>query len=192
MTLLGNGLQDAEHHADALIVREAELAMRRRLGASEDDMIAVQNNLANAYCRLGRLEDASSLRRDVYSGCCKLKGKEHVDSLRTALNYAVALHDLERLTEAKALLRKTIPVAQRVLGANDYITLMMKMNYSQDLYQDDGATLDDLSEAVTTLEESARTARRVFGGSHPVTAEIELSLRESRVVLRARETPGGA
>ncbi len=113
-------------------------------------------------------------------------------STATATAYAVALHDLERLTEAKALLRKTIPVARRVLGANDYITLMMKMNYSQDLYQDDGATLDDLSEAVTTLEESARTARRVFGGSHPVTAEIELSLRESRAVLRARETPGGA
>ena len=70
---------------------------------------------------------------------------------------------------------------------------MMKMNYAQDLYQDGGATLDDLREAVTTLEETAATARRVLGGAHPTTTMIELSLRESRATLRARETePSGS
>ena len=33
------------------------------------------------------------------------------------------------------------------------------------------ATLDDLREAVRTLEETERTARRVLGGAHPFTAE---------------------
>ena len=96
----------------------------------------------------------------------------------------MALHDLERLTEAKALLRKTIPVARRLLGANDYITLTMKMNYAQDLYQDNGATLDDLREAVTTLEETERIARRVFGGAHPLTLAIEKYLQSARAALR--------
>ena len=32
------------------------------------------------------------------------------------------------------------------------------------LYQDPRATLDDLREAVTTLEDTERIARRVFGG----------------------------
>ena len=50
-------------------------------------------------------------------------------------------------------------------------------------------TLDDLREAVTTLEELERTARRVFGGPHPTTAEIEHCLREARAALRARDTP---
>ena len=45
------------------------------------------------------------------------------------------------------------------------------------LYKDDGATLDDLREAVTTLEETDRTARRVFGGAHPLTVDIEDSLQ---------------
>ena len=52
---------------------------------------------------------------------------------------------------------------------------------------DEGATLDDLREAVTTLEETERTARRVLGGAHPVTAQIGLSLRESRAALSARD-----
>ena len=50
-------------------------------------------------------------------------------------------------------------------------------------------TLDDLCEAVNTLEEIERTARRVLGGAHPDTMRIEGSLREVRAALRARETP---
>ena len=50
-----------------------------------------------------------------------------------------------------------------------------------------GATLDDLREAVTTLEDVQRTARRVFGGTHPLTSMIERHLQNSRAALRARE-----
>ena len=57
------------------------------------------------------------------------------------------------------------------------------------LYSADGATPEDLREAVTTLEELERTTRRVFGGSHPLTVDIEVSLRDARAALRARETP---
>ena len=49
------------------------------------------------------------------------------------------------------------------------------------LYRSNGATLD-LREAVTTLEDTERTARRVFGGSHPLTAAIEDGLRPRRRV----------
>ena len=59
-------------------------------------------------------------------------------------------------------------------------------------YENKGATLDDLREAVTTLEEMERTARRVFGGAHPIAVEIEKALRLARAALRAREeTPSG-
>ena len=57
------------------------------------------------------------------------------------------------------------------------------------LHHDDGATFDDLSEAVTTLEETARTARRVMGSAHPLTSVIKESLQAARAALRARETP---
>ena len=56
-------------------------------------------------------------------------------------------------------------------------------------YKDDGATLDDLREAVTTLEDAERIARRVLGGAHPTTGWVEIALREARAALRARETP---
>ena len=59
--------------------------------------------------------------------------------------------------------------------------------YAMSLYKDPGATLDDLSESFTTLEDTAQIARRVFGGSHPLTEGIEDHLRKARAALRARE-----
>ena len=60
----------------------------------------------------------------------------------------------------------------------------MRWLYAETLYKDDGATLDDLREAVTTLEETERTARRVLGSAHPDTVDIEASLRNARTALR--------
>ena len=60
--------------------------------------------------------------------------------------------------------------------------------YAGVLCKDPDATLDDLREAVTTLEDTERTARRVFGGAHPLTKNIEETLRKARAALRARET----
>jgi len=106
-----------------------------------------------------------------------------------ANNYADTFIHLERYKEAKALMRKTVPVARRVLGESNGLTLTMRSNYARALYRDDDATLDETREAVTTLEETERTARRVLGCAHPHTSAIERALRSARAALRARGTP---
>ena len=55
--------------------------------------------------------------------------------------------------------------------------------------RDPGATLDDLREAVTTLEDLERAARRVMGGAHPLTSTIERHVGLAQIALRDRETP---
>ena len=62
----------------------------------------------------------------------------------------------------------------------------MRINAAMALYKDTDATLDDLREAVTTLEDVERTARRVLGGAHPTTEGIERDLRKARAALRGR------
>ena len=66
---------------------------------------------------------------------------------------------------------------------------MMRLNYARSIYKDCGATLDDLREAVTTLEDTERIVRRVLGSAHPLIVNFERSLRESRAALSARDTP---
>ena len=147
----------------------------------------MQGNLASSYHALGRTAEALRYRRDVYAGYLKLHGEEHVDSLTEAHNYTSSLICLRYFKEAKELMRKTIPVAQRVLGASHDLTLTLRTNYAHTLIRDDSSTLDDLREAVTTLEEAEQTARRVLGGAYPTTGVIERSLRKARAALSARD-----
>ena len=53
MRQLGSGLQDADHHMEALSVKEVNLSTLRRLGASEGSILAVQGNIANTYQMIG-------------------------------------------------------------------------------------------------------------------------------------------
>jgi hypothetical protein len=186
MNLLGNGLSAADHDEDALSVMEAELSMKRRVGESEHNILVAQSNLAGTYEALGRPE-ALQMNRDVYSGWLRLHGEEHEKTLRAASNYAVSLKNLERFEEAKSLLRKTVPVARRVLGESHESTLTTRLVYAKALYKDPVATLDDLREAVSTFEDAGRIARRVLGGAHPVTGYMEGDLQKARAALRARE-----
>ena len=84
---------------------------------------------------------------------------------------------------------KTMPVARRVLGEGHRVTLKTRWTYASSLCEDPDATLDDLNEAVTTLEDARRIARRVFGGAHPITGGLGRDLIKARAALRARETP---
>ena len=59
----------------------------------------------------------------------------------------------------------------------------MQWAYARALYEDPAATLDDLNEAVTTLEEIERIARRVFGGAHPLVVHIEGELHNARAIF---------
>ena len=129
------------------------------------------------------------MRRDVYSGFLKFNGEEHEKTLLAATNYTLSLGKLRRFKETKSWLRRTMPVARRVLGEGHGLTLKMRTLYAAALYASPGATLDDLREAVETSEEIARTTRRVLGATHPNSKEIEGVLKRARAKLRARETP---
>ncbi len=187
MRQLGNGLLRGNHHEDALSVQQAELSTLRRLGYSENSILSVQCNLALTYSDLGRYEHALRLKRDVYSGRVKLNGEEHEETLRAANNYAWSLNALQRFEEAKTVLRKTMPVARRVLGEGNRLLLMMRWKYGEAICRADGAALDEVRESVNMLEETARTARRVLGDAHPTTVGIEKYLQIARAALRARE-----
>ena len=166
MSQLGNGLSGVDRHEDALSVREAELARVRRLGASEQAILEVENSLACTYRSLGRLEDALRLQRDIYAACLRLDGEEDPATLVEANNYANGLVDLRRFEEAKSLLRKTIPIARRVLGDGHDLTLRMRATYSdaeckRDQKQDEPGTS---SYDYKCYAEAVRIQKRREGG----------------------------
>ncbi len=155
---------------------------------STPTILGTQSSLATTYQFLGRHEQAHNMRRDVYFGFLRLFGEEHRETLREAVCYSSSFMESSRFEEAKSVLHKTTPVARRVLGDTNDTTLRMRLNYARALYEDPAGTPDDLREAVTTLEDVKRIARRVFGGAHPLAAGIDIFLRDARAraALRAR------
>ena len=128
------------------------------------------------------------MRRETYSRTLKFYGDAARETLEEATNYANSLVSLERFEEAKSVLRKQMPVAQRVLGASNEFAFKMRGCYADALCSDPGATLSELREAVTRFEDLERDARRVLGSAHPfVVRAIGRSLQNARAALRARE-----
>ena len=187
MTVLGNSLSSAQRHEDALAVREAELAMERRVGASERDILSVQANLSNTYASLGRFEEALRMRQEVYLGHLECFGEEDRGTIVSATNYASCLIDVKDFEEAKRLLRKTMAASRRVLGMSHEFTFNATTIYVEVIYKDTRTTLHDLREGVTMFEETEQTARRVLGGAHPDVRVMEVCLRRARETLRDRE-----
>ena len=62
----------------------------------------------------------------------------------------------------------------------------MSWHFAMALYENDRATLEDVREAVETLEDVARLWKRVFGGSHPETQIVQNALEDAREALAAR------
>ena len=83
-------------------------------------------------------------------------------------------------------MRKMIPVARRFLGENTNLTLKMRWIYAMALYEDPSATLDDVREAVKTLESIARSWKLVLGEAHPEMPQVQGALKDAREALATR------
>ena len=188
MTQLGNGLSAADHDEDALSVNEAELSTLRRIGAPEEAMLAVQGNLAVTYATLGRFEEALSINRDIYVRGSEVFGKYHESTLLSAGNLASSLVDtLQQFDEAKAFLLDRIPETIRALGKDHANTFRLQRMYAQCLYKNEGASREDVTAAIATLEELDRKITRIYGASHPQTGATRSRLAEAREKLAERK-----
>ena len=91
MSMLGNGLSDAEHHEDALAVKEAELSMQRRWRIRRH-IARHAGQSCGTYAELGRHEKALRMRaRRILRTRRELNGEEHEKTLRAASDWAASL-----------------------------------------------------------------------------------------------------
>ena len=167
------------------VVREKGRAVQDAAPWHQKKILGIMANIGGTYENLGQLKKGLGIKQQVYARHMELYGTEDERTLIEANNYADSLRGLQRFEEAKALMRKTIPVARRVLGENDNLTLMMRCIYASALYRAENATLDDVREAVATLDELARTTRRKFGVAHPLAVTVAEDLQN---VQGKRET----
>ena len=146
--------------------------------------LVAQSNLAISYQRLGRHEEALRIEREVYARRSALYGRDNESTLISAGNLASTLvDDLQQFDEARAFLRDRIPEAVRSLGKNHESTFRLQRMYAQCLFQNDGASLDDITTAIATLDDLDRRQTRTFGASHPQTSCTRCQLKRALLAL---------
>ena len=153
----------------------------------ERNILVVQGNISSSYAELGRYEEALRIEREVYARKSALFGRDKESTLVSAVNLASALVDnLRQFDEAKAFLRDRIPEAIRTLGKDHDITFRLQRMYAQCFYQNDGASREDVTAAVASLEDLNRRQTRIYGASHPQTSATRGRLAEARAKLERK------
>ena len=113
-------------------------------------------------------------------------GLDDQDTVWAAINLAISLNALARWVETKDLVRKALPAAHRSIGRDDEYTLKLEKALLKATHEDKGSSLDELRKAISMCEGGYRRARRVYGDSHPITAELARELDLARDVLAER------
>ena len=138
-------------------------------------MLGVQSNLASTLMELGRLDEAVRMLKEVYASRVRLFGHDE-DSLLSALSLSIALVRAGNASESMTLSRPLLPVARRVLGADNDMCLRLAHVYVHAVMECATPSRDELIFAEKLLENTARRFRRVFGTAHPSTPRAESDL----------------
>ena len=104
------------------------------------------------------------------------------------LNLSWSMKECGRCAEAKSFLREQLPAARRALGANHDTVIHLRWIYADALCLSDGASREDVVEAVTSLDELGTTTQRIYGISHPLAIDIQTALGRARETLASFDT----
>ena len=132
------------------------------LGPDHPSTLASRNNLAEAYCDAGRLDEAITLHRQTLEDHTRILGPHHPDTLTSRNNLASAYQDAGRLDDAITLYEQTLEDRTRILGPHHPDTLTSRNNLAY-AYQAAGR----LDDAITLHKQNLKDLTHILGPHHP-------------------------
>ena len=120
----------------------------------------------------------------MFNGLLNLYGDSHENVYASLINLVQQLITMGGYAEASSLVREYSPKCERALGAGR-ATVVLKCLGARALFEVPGATREDITSAVTILEEQHRAARRLLGASHPNALFAKTQLDKAQAKLAA-------
>ena len=96
---------------------------------------------------------------------------------------------LSHFVEAKVLIRKTLPVARRVIGEDHDTSMGLRCLLHHSTVLDPKSTRGDVQEAKKELDKILCQARRVLGATHPRLLAIQKTVDGARERLAGVAVP---
>ncbi|WP_454923893.1 tetratricopeptide repeat protein, partial [Actinomyces oris] len=166
------------HHATnlgmpqlALTLSESVTRAGEALGPGHPDALASRNNLAGAYRKAGRLDEAIPLYEQTLKDRIRILGHHHPDALASRNNLAGAYQEAGRLDEAIPLYEQTLKDNTRILGHHHPDPLLTRNNLAG-AYRKAGR----LDEAIPLYEQTLKDFVILLGANHPLTLTTQNNL----------------
>ena len=115
-----------------------------------------------------------------------LHGLDDERTLISVTCLAISLIRGKKWAETKDLTHEALPAARRALGSDHELTIKLECQLARASYADEGASLDELRQAISMYEDLIRRARRIFGDSHPAAESMAARIEEARTTLARR------
>ncbi|MFJ5843498.1 tetratricopeptide repeat protein [Streptomyces sp. NPDC092903] len=157
-------------YASALATAEQATALvRRRLGNDHVLVLRLRQRIGKATDRLGRLEEAASLHRELLDDLERVCGPEALDTLTSCLHLSRPLVWLDQVTEAVQLMHRAVAGRAGLLGPWHPLTLearacLLELPPGPDLDREALAGTDLVADCI-----------RELGPDHPVTLAADLN-----------------
>jgi len=132
----------------AVYLDVSQRSLRAGAEVSTENLLAAKSNIAGTYSRLGRVEEAVNMERDIYDDSKALLGPLDLQTLSVAANLMHTMSMLHRFDEVKAFFLG-LEAARQTLGPDNYLVLKLTSAYAHGLYYDPTATRDEQLEAIT-------------------------------------------
>jgi tetratricopeptide (TPR) repeat protein len=172
----GRAALNAGHYADALLIAQDALTFaRREFGASSLLAMRALNDLAVVRQFRGEREAALPLALEAAGGLERLAGPDDPETLNALANLAQLYVQLDRRSDAEALLRRVFTARERTLGAAHESTLQALLELAVFLSHQ-----HRLSEISARLQQAAAAARTALGAENETARDLADAARAAR------------
>ena len=149
---------------EALTLQHGVEIIQSLMGSAHSDILALQNNLATAYEKAGRLNEAIALFEQVLSDRIRILGDKHPDTLASRNNLAGAYLAANRPEKSIALYEQVLTDRIGILSDDHPDTLASRNNLAY-AYQSIGC----FTEAISQLQQVLADSTGLLGEDHPQT-----------------------
>jgi tetratricopeptide (TPR) repeat protein len=153
---LGDSFGRAIELAEAFVAEYQQV-----FGPDHADTLAVQNNLANAYWMVGRLDESIALHKQTLAARERILGPDHPNTLDSRSNLALGWWKAGQVGEAITMHERALADRRRTLGRDHPQSLESRGNLAA-AYQDAGR----VDEAIALHERNLADRERIHGGDH--------------------------
>ena len=153
-------------------------------GEGSAEHVTYLGNVALAYRRSGRMEEAVNCQLKATQTLEDKLGPDHLDTLLANMNLASSYRRLGRLDKAGPILDETVARMHRMLGAEHQITLA-----ASDELAACYAEVGDFERALPLHSFAVDGLKRLLGNAHPETVSARMLFAVTSV-LAAKEGKG--